>query len=101
MKGNYEQVYTGTSLLSTPSKLEQLMELLMSRTHNRIINIQDINIDLAKTIKANIRERCNDNLYFTYQQKHKKIELSLYESVEDSYATRDGRYSPEVLVNSL
>ena len=65
MKGNYEQVYTGTSLLSTPSKLEQLMELLMSRTHNRIINIQDINIDLAKTIKANIRERCNDNLYFT------------------------------------
>ena len=58
-------------------------------------------MDLVKTIKANIRERRDENLYLDYQQKHKKIELSLYKSVEESYATRDGRYSPEVLVNSL
>lgn len=68
--------------------------------HNRIINISDINMNLEKAIKENIRKRWDQNLYLDYQKKHKKLELSLYQSVEEDYETREGRYSPEIRLNT-
>lgn len=70
------------------------------RARNRVINISDINIDLEKAIRDNIKLHSENNLYANYQSRHKKLELSLYESVEETYATKEGRYSPEVIVTS-
>ena len=67
------------------------------RINNRIINITDVDMNLEHAIKENIRLKCDDNLYLEYQSKHKKLALSLFESVEDAYATKEGRYSPEVM----
>ena len=55
-------------------------------------------MNLAHAIKENIRLRCDNNLYLEYQSKHKKLSLSLFESVEAAYATKEGRYSPEVII---
>ena len=55
-------------------------------------------MNLEHAIKENIRLKCDDNLYLEYQSKHKKLALSLFESVEDAYATKEGRYSPEVMI---
>ena len=66
--------------------------------NNRIINITDVDMNLEHAIKENIRLKCDDNLYLEYQSKHKKLKLSLFESVEDAYATKEGRYSPEVMI---
>ena len=57
-------------------------------------------MNLEKAIKENIRKRCDQNLYLDYQKKHKRLELSLYRSVEDDYASREGRYSPEIRLNT-
>lgn len=70
------------------------------RRHNRVININDTGLDLEKAIRDNIKLHCDDNLYANYQSRHKKLELSLYASVEETYATKEGRYSPEVIVTS-
>ncbi|KAK8807625.1 hypothetical protein WA171_000578 [Blastocystis sp. BT1] len=69
-----------------------------TRINNRIINITDVDMNLEHAIKENIRLKCDDNLYLEYQSKHKKLALSLFESVEDAYATKEGRYSPEMFV---
>ena len=65
-----------------------------------MININDTGLDLEKVIRDNIKLHCDDNLYANYQSRHKKLELSLYASVEETYATKEGRYSPEVIVTS-
>lgn len=68
--------------------------------HNRVIAISDVDCNVKAMIRDSIRQNAKSNLYSEFQKKHKDVALSLHHSVEEEYQTKEGNYSPEVIVPS-